>query len=97
MINEYELAKQAKLALETVENEASKALVAVIGVGSGPMGLTPDAIKAKPEYQAAKKAFNDSFNALRKFNGWFNYRFRKQLSKERKKRDAERSIALSLK
>ena len=29
MINEYELAKQAKLALETVENEASKALGAV--------------------------------------------------------------------
>ncbi len=32
-------------------------------------GLTPDHVKASPEWKAAKASFNRAFQALRNFNG----------------------------
>ena len=32
------------------------------------MGLTPDSVKASPEWQAAKAAWTEAFSALRAFN-----------------------------
>jgi len=46
---------------------ASRALKA-LGAGSGPKGLTPDAIKQSPEYQEAKRKCKAAFAALRQFN-----------------------------
>jgi len=46
---------------------ASRALKA-LGAGSGPKGLTPDAIKQSPEYQEAKRKSDAAFKALRRFN-----------------------------
>jgi hypothetical protein len=50
------------------------------------MGLTPDHIKALPEWKEAKKAFEKSFVELRNFNGWFVKQFKKEYAAERKNR-----------
>ncbi|MNO09060.1 hypothetical protein D3C81_2320260 [compost metagenome] len=46
------------------------------------MGLTPDHVKAMPEWQAAKRAYDVSFAELRAFNGWFNKTFKAEIKKE---------------
>lgn len=47
---------------------ASAALKAIPGVGSGPMGLTPEHIRLSPEYRAAKTAYDRAFQAVRAEN-----------------------------
>ena len=46
---------------------ASATLRAIPGVGGGPMGLTPDAVKASPEYRAARAACDAAHLRLRAF------------------------------
>lgn len=52
--------------LETAWRAAGDALK---GFPKGAMGLTPDSVKASPEWQAAKRAYESAFAALRAFNG----------------------------
>lgn len=52
----------------------------------GEMGLTPDNIKALPEWQQAKKEFDKSFAELRKFNSYLVKTFKKELALERTNR-----------
>lgn len=52
----------------------------------GPMGLTPDAVKATPEYKAAKTASEVAFAKLRAFNGWYTKTFKSELAAERRTR-----------
>lgn len=57
---------------DRLHNEARAAaarLRAIPGVGSGAMGLTPDVVKARPDYRAAKAESDRAFAALRAFNG----------------------------
>ena len=65
-----EIAMQ-RATLEREYLEASRALKAIPGVGSGPMGLTPDDVKARPEYREAKLASCRAFAALRSFNAHY--------------------------
>ena len=48
---------------------ASAALKALSG--GGLMGLTPDSVKASEQYQAARKAYDNAFAALRGFNSLY--------------------------
>lgn len=54
----------------------------------GPMGLTPDHIKASPEYKADKLNCTIAFNALRSFNKSFVKVFKKEIRAERRLRYA---------
>lgn len=58
----------ARHVLEAQRKAAAATLGSLPGIGSGPMGLTPDSVKASPEYQAAKAAHAHAFDALRRFN-----------------------------
>lgn len=49
----------------------------------GPMGLTPDAVRAMPEWQAAKRAFDLAFSHLRSFNAIYVKKFKNELAAER--------------
>ena len=49
----------------------------------GPLGLTPDDVKASPEWQTAYRNFNTAFQALRNFNGPYATRFADELRHER--------------
>jgi hypothetical protein len=83
----YEEAKAHGAKLENAVAEASNALRAIPGLGSGRMGLTPDAIKSTPEFKVAKDNYNRAFTALRKFNQGFIKEFKKEILADR---DAKR-------
>lgn len=63
------------------------------GTGSGPMGLTPDAIKFGPEFRRARAA-SDNIKAIqRKFVPVFSKRFKKEIIKHRDERRAAKLAA----
>lgn len=80
----YEQAKAYKLTLEALNNADSDALKEFDNYGKSDMGMTPDFVKAMPEFKAAKLAFDISFNNLRNFNGKFVKAFKKEIAQERK-------------
>lgn len=55
--------------LENLVDQAAKAVKAVPGVGTGPMGLTPDEVKQSEAYRKAKAEYQRAFEALRTYNG----------------------------
>jgi len=72
---ESAVAKAETLLSDTVTRKAMD-----LGIStSGPMGLTPDAIKTSPEYRSAKYRFDSAFGALRAFNGKYAKRYTKQI------------------
>ncbi len=54
--------------LDSEVSECSKALAAY---RKGPMGLTPDGVKASPEWKTAKAKYDDAFKRLRAFNAQY--------------------------
>jgi len=82
----YHLAKIAKNQLELETKAAGDRLKSVAGVGTGPMGLTPDHVKASPEYQEAKTAFDQAFARQREFNEKFLRQFKVEVQQERRQR-----------
>lgn len=50
----------------------------------GPDGLTPDAVKATPEWRSAKADCDASLARLRAFNAVFTKRFKRELTAERR-------------
>lgn len=77
---DYYLYKQAAALLDKEVSITSKALQKF---PRGAMGLTPDDVKATPEWKAAKKAFDDAFNKLRKFNAVFVKKYKKEIAADR--------------
>lgn len=72
--------------------EASKELRSLKGNSSGMFGLTPDAIKALPEYKSAKAAYNKAFADLRKINSILLKNYKKEFDEyEKSERDKRRS------
>lgn len=63
-----ETLRRTQAALWADLDAASKAWNAIPGTGTGQMGLTPDAIKFGPEYQAASKRYAAAHKALQNFN-----------------------------
>ena len=80
----YETAREEKRRLEAISANASAVLKALSG--GGPMGMTPDSVKATPEWQAARKASDKAFNDLRAFNQHFIRMFRAEYAAERQAR-----------
>ena len=77
-------AKIYKEALYAKNDKASEELQAFDKLGKSEMGMTPDHIKAMPEWKAAKRAFDVSFAELRAFNGWFMKTFKKEVKEEQR-------------
>jgi hypothetical protein len=84
----FEQAKARQAELIAVWTETSRAWKAVPGAGTGPMGLTPDAVKFGPEYRAAKRAYEIAAAELRAFDSQFVKRFKAELRAERRARFA---------
>jgi hypothetical protein len=68
---------------EAQMKDAAQALKSIPGVGIGPMGLTPDHVKASPDYQETRRRFEWDFDSLRKFNAWYVKTFKRELARER--------------
>lgn len=86
----YEMYKQAAAQLDARVSATSAALKKF---PRGVMGLTPDAVKATPEWQQAKRAYSLAFEQSRKFNAFFVKNYKKEIAAERN----ERRAALQLK
>ena len=84
--------KAARALLDNELSAATEAIKAIPGHASGPMGLTPDAVKALPAWQAARARLDRAFAAVRAFNGANVKRYARELKAER---DAKRERALS--
>lgn len=82
--------EEAKAEGVLVEKEMSAAQAAIDAFPRGPMGLTPDAVRATPEWRAAKARVDKAFARLRAFNAVFVKRFAKELRAERAERTRAR-------
>lgn len=71
-----------------LETQMALAEVTMSVFPKGPMGLTPDHVKAMPEFRAAKADFNAAFQALRTLNQTHLKRF---AAEERAAREARRN------
>lgn len=83
--HDFELDKQCQAYLEAALYVCDSAMK---GFPRGPMGLTPDDVKASDTWKAAKKSYDKAFNSLREFNGLFVKKYKKELAQERKARIA---------
>lgn len=82
----YHAALAARTKLEHERACATAALKAIPGVGSGPMGLTPDHVKANPQYQRARRILDAALAAERRFNVWFVKTFKADIEADREQR-----------
>jgi len=81
----YIVAKSAKALLDKALDDASAELQK-FDQFKGVMGMTPDHIKASPEFRKAKHAFDVAFQTSRNFNGDFNKRYKKEIAADRRER-----------
>ena len=80
----FEQATQMRDTFDAQARDAGRALRAIEGVGSGAMGLTPDAVKASAAYRDAKRRFDWDFDNLQKFNAWYVKAFKRELAAQRR-------------
>lgn len=52
----------------TLQTEYATVSAVLRAFPRGPLGLTPDAVKASAEWKAAKRSSDAAFTALRRFN-----------------------------
>lgn len=80
------LAKAKAEALWAENKRHSDALNAFLSqFPRGPMGLTPEHVKAMPEYQQLSRAYAESHARLGEYNKWFTKAFAKE-RREQKER-----------
>lgn len=76
--------QQERARLIAATCQTSAAWRALTGVGSGAMGLTPDSVKASPEYRKARAEFNAAMRALQAFNARHLKAFKSDLAQEQR-------------
>lgn len=79
--------------LEGARRAASVALNAIPGLGTGAIGLTPDDVRARADYRAAKAAFDLAHQTLQAFNAWFVWHWRDDIKTARRERDDARAAS----
>jgi len=82
----FQEAKALQARLYAAAKDASAQLNAVPGVGSGPMGLTPDRVKFSQPYLQAHSAYHRAAADVRAFNAKFTKHFARELREERRNR-----------
>jgi hypothetical protein len=92
----FAIAKQTADSLYHTYTTACAALDVFVASHGGPgqMGLTPDHVKAMPEFQSLKRNADASFAALRNFNVTYTKQYKRELIAEREARRAsQRKLA----
>ena len=83
----FEIATAQRDTLDAALSNAIAALNALATelAGDAPriMGLTPDHVKANPDWQRAKAAADRAFQSLRQFNGVYVRQFKRELAAAR--------------
>ncbi|PTR08655.1 MULTISPECIES: hypothetical protein [unclassified Novosphingobium] len=84
--------RAAREALTNRMRDAAARLAAIPGTGSGLFGLTPDHVKATPQWRAAHFAYWQAHTGLADLNRRNVKRFKRELAQEQRER---RQAALS--
>lgn len=63
--------------------------------GGGPMGLTPDHVRASPAWREASAAYAEAFQALRRFNQGFVRLYAREIRADRDAARAARTLNVS--
>ena len=84
----YEQAKAHQEALFAASKAAGDVLRAY---PKGPMGLTPDEVKASPQWRAERAASDRAFAEARDFNAWLVKTFAREYRAERAAKVAART------
>ena len=90
---DYAEAKAARDVLNARVEQAGKVLE---GFPKGELGLTPDHIKASPEWRKAKAEFELAFAVLRGFNKTFTKQFKREIRADIDARRMARKLELGL-
>jgi hypothetical protein len=72
--------EQYQLELSVLTTDVKNASKAINGFAKESNGLTPDHIRALPEFQEAKSKFNIAFAKMRSFNGTISAKFKRRNS-----------------
>lgn len=79
--------EEAKAQRDLIQQEVDRAGEALEAFPrTGPMNLTPDAVRATPAWQTAKANYQRAFKRLQDFNVTFTKTFAKELRAERARR-----------
>lgn len=84
MARTYAQAKERQARLDAECSRAGRALKALSG--GGPMGLTPEGVRATPAWKAAKRAADVAFAELRKFNATYVRRYKREIAEDRRRK-----------
>jgi hypothetical protein len=84
-----------KRTIETYQNIADKYSAILQSFPRGDMGLTPDAVKFSPEFQAAKQAYDRAARAIRDLNGTYAKSFAKEIRADIEARRAARRSTIA--
>ena len=76
----------AKATAQHLKGELDKAAARMRGFPKLANGLTPDDVKASPEWRAARAAYWAAHDAYRAFNAQFTRAFKRELRAERNAR-----------
>lgn len=79
--------EEAKRLRDEIEEEGRKVGAILNAFPKGPMNLTPDDVKATPEWRHAKDRSAALFRKLRRFNTWFVKAYAKEIREERRARE----------
>lgn len=82
--------RAARDALQRRAREAGQDMARIAGpdAGTGFCGMTPDHIKARPDWRAAHASYWQAHHALRDLNGRNVRLFKRELAREREERRA---------
>lgn len=87
---------EAKARADALHEQYRRAGMVMDTFPKGPMGLTPDEVKATPAYRSARTECDRAFAELRNFNGWYTKTFRRERRLERTGRpEGARSDAMA--
>jgi hypothetical protein len=84
---------EAKLERDRLQAEMQSASAIMQTFPRGEMGLTPDHIKASPEWRAARARYQTALSAMQTFNATFIPRFKKEIAAERRAKCAARTVS----
>lgn len=82
----YEEAKKHSKELNEKVNLYVNELKKFDELGLTEIGLTPDHVRALPEWKITKKNFDESFAELRNFNTWFVKTYKKEILEDKRKK-----------
>lgn len=93
MTAEFELWRNARDELQAMLDDIGQRWDAIPGNASGPVGLTPDSVKARPDWQQCRLQWDRTFAALRRHNAQGLRLFKREMAADARAKRERRAAA----